>query len=227
MMRERVIKAAATGEAVGVVGVGRWLATGQRAAMLADLTAEAEVRAAAVLADARSAAASILADAESQADAVHRRAYREGYSEGHAEGSEAGHAQAMAEVTPLAELLRAATDHAEAVRLALLDGVEEQAVALAMAAARRVVGAAAESYAGLAASAVRQGLRSAPGRVVRVLVNPADVESVSVSLLRDGTQTPVQADDAVSVGGCVISVEGGTVDLTLEAQIESVVRAVA
>lgn len=220
-MATRLLKGVTTGAVTGADEVSRYLSPTQRAMLVTQLSGDAEARADGLLADARGAAAAILADAEAEAEAIRAQARAEGFAAGH----DAGHAAAWAAVEASTALLRQAVEGAAATRKALLEGVEEQAVALALTAARRVVGAAAEGYAGLAAEVVRRGVRAAGGRVLRVRVNPADAEPVTAELLASGTDVPVQPDTAVETGGCVLDLDGGTVDLRLDAQMESIERA--
>jgi flagellar assembly protein FliH len=217
----RVMKGATLGPAVGADIVSRYLTAAGREALIAELSGEAEARAAALIADARAAAAAILADAEADAATVRARAHAEGYAAGHA----AGEAAARAEMEQAAAMLRQAAEAAEEIRAALLAGTEEQAIALALEAARRVVGAAADGYASLAAEVVRRGIRGVGGRVLRLRVNPRDVDVVTAEVLAGGDDVPVQADAAVEIGGCIVDVEDGTVDLRLGVQLERITRA--
>ena len=217
----RVLKGVEAGEAVGADALGRYLAPGQRAALVLQLSRDVETRADALLAEARRTAAAILAEAEARAGQIRAQAQAEGFAAGHA----AGAAGARAEMEETAAVLSTAVAGAGALRDALLEGVEQQAVELALTAARRVVGLVAETHAGLAARIVREGLRAAPGRVLRLHVHPHDVESVTAEVVAQGDDIPVQADVTVAIGGCVIDVEGSTVDLRLDTQLDTIVQA--
>lgn len=98
-------------------------------------------------------------------------------------------------------------------------------MALALAVARRVVGAAAEQHTDLAASLVDGALRSAGNRVLRVHTHPDDVDAVIAALLEAGRDVPVQGSAIVEAGGCMIDVQHGTVDLRLAVQLDSIERA--
>lgn len=225
----RLLKGVATGAAVGPDELGRYLSPEQRHYLLARLSADAAAQAAAVVDAARAQAAAILADAEAAAEAVREQARAEGYAAGYAQGHAEGRARAEAELAQAAALVRRAAEAAEAIRLALLMEAEEQAVALALAAARRVVGAAAERHAELAAAVVREGVRSTTGRLLRVRVHPDDVEVVTATLKDAAPDAAglVVPDGAVEAGGCIIDVEGGRVDLRLSVQLEAVERLLA
>ncbi len=222
----RLLKGVTTGTAVGPDELGRYLSPEQRRHLLARLSADAEANAAAVLTAARAQAAVILADAEATAEAVREQARAEGYAAGYAQGHAEGRIHAEAELARAVALVHRAAEAAEAIRLALLMEAEGQAVALAMAAARRVVGAAAERHAELAAAVVREGVRSTTGRLLRVRVHPDDVEAVTAALeeTAPGAGAPVVPDGAVEAGGCIIDVEGGCVDLRLSVQLDAVER---
>lgn len=217
----KLLKGVGAGTAMGADELGRYLSPDQRAALVAQLSGDVEARAAALVADARAAAAAILEEAEAQAEAVRARAHADGFAAGHA----AGHAGAVAELAAAATLLRRAAEASEAVRTALLAGIEAQTVALALAVARKVVDAAAEHHAPLAARLVRRGMRAAGGRVLRLRVNPADAEPVTAEVLALGTEVPVLGDSTIEAGGCVIDLDGGTVDLRLGVQLDRIERA--
>lgn len=223
-MRNRLLKGLATGAAVGADELGRYLSPEQRHRLLARLSADAATQAAEVVAAARTQAAAILADAEAAAEAVRAQARAEGYADGYAQGHTEGRARAEAELARAAELVRHAAEAAETIRLVLLLEAEKQAVALAVAAARRVVGAAAEHHAELAAAVVREGLHGTTGRLLRVRVHPDDAAAVTVALEESGAAVPVVPDGAIEAGGCIIDVEGGCVDLRLSVQLEAVER---
>ena len=221
----RLLKGTVTGAAVAMTDLNRTLPAGRTEALEAEVRAEAELRAASLIQDVRQAAAAIIAEAEGEADAIRNQARAEGQALGYTEGQQNGEQSALAALQPLADSLRAAVDNGTAIRAALLAGVADQAVALALDAARRVVGEAARSHAGLAADVVRDGLRGAVGRVLRVRVHPEDVEPVSAALQQDAREIRVLPDDSIEIGGCIINVEGGVIDLRLETQLDSLARA--
>lgn len=217
-----LLKGVIAGEAIGADEMGRYLAPEQRALLLARLTDEVTGRTAAIVEEARTTAASLLREAEAEAEAIRTRAQEEGFAAGHTAGYAAGEAAGLAAAEPLAALLTEAVTGADAARRLILEGMEEEVLGLALQAAERVVGAAAESHRDLAARTVREGLRAAPGRVLRVRVNPADLESVSTSLVAVDDTLAIHPDGTVEIGGCIIHVEGGTVDLRLSTQMQSV-----
>ena len=166
----------------------------------------------------------LLRDAESSAGAIRAEARAEGYAAGKSAGYAEGRAAAVAEHEQLTALLHAAASGADAIRAAALSDVERQAVDLALAAATKIVGVVAQSHGGLAAEIVRAGIRGAPGRVLRVRVHPRDVEPVTAVLLTLSRAVPVEADTLITAGGAIIDIEGGIIDLTLGAQLDSISR---
>jgi len=223
LVAKRLIKGVVAGSAVGVEGLGRYLSEEQQRAVVEQLSAEAARRGEALIADAHAVAAAIVAEAETQAAARHAQAYAEGF----AAGMEAGHAEGQAQLAPPAALLRRAADAAAELRGVLLEGLEEQAVAFALAVARRVVGAAAETQATLAADLVAAAIHGAASRVLRVHVHPDDAEPVRVALLALGEAIDVRADNVIEVGGCILDLEGGSVDLRLGVQLDVIEGAFA
>lgn len=212
----RLLKGAIDGAMIGADEVGRYLTPNQRQILVAGLSRDVEERVAALLADASAAAGSIIGDAESLTEDARRDGHARGYAAGQAEG----HAAAMAELTAAVDLVRAVVADAESLRTQLFADIEPQAVELALAAARRIVGSAADSHAALATEMVQRGIRSAGGRVIRIRVNPDDVGAVSAAVSTHHT-APITADSAIGVGGCVIDVEGGVMDLRLDVQLDS------
>ncbi|MBI2761785.1 MAG: hypothetical protein HYX51_10215 [Chloroflexi bacterium] len=216
----RLLKGIPAGASIGADDIGRWLSPDQRMTMVARLAGDVEARGAALISESRATAAAILAEAEASAGAVQGQAHAAGYQAGY----EAGMAAAEAEMEQLLTMLRRAAEGAEAVRTAMLAGVEEQAVDLALAAARRVVGEVAETHTRLAADIVRAGLRTAGSKVVRVRIHPDDAEPVTAALLSIGSEVPIHTDSAIEAGGCLIDVEGGAIDLRLGVQMDSIER---
>lgn len=217
----RLVRAARVGDAIGADDLGRYLTPEQRALLVGLLVDDARAQADAIVAAAEERARAIVAEAQVQAEAIRRQAYAEGHAEGYAAGEAAGR-QAM---EPYAAVIQAASEEAQAIRAALLENVEQQVVTLALAIARKVVGEAVESQRGLAADLVRRTLRGAGPKVLRISVNPADVESVRAAVHDLGYNAPVAGNAAIAVGGCIIDVEQGMVDLRLDVQLATIERA--
>ena len=218
---QRLVRDVGVGEAIGADGLGRYLSPDQRALLVGLLSDDVQAQADDMVARARERAAALIADAEARVDAIRTQAYAEGFVQGQAEGQ----AEALAAMQPYVDLVETACAEGQLLRGALLDGAEQQTVALALAVARRVVGAAADQFAGLAAEIVRGALRSAGTKVLRIQAHPDDTTAIEAALLDLGRDVPVQGNAAVAVGGCIIDVENGRVDLRLDVQLASIERA--
>jgi flagellar assembly protein FliH len=218
---QRLVRDVRLGEAVGADGVGRYLSPEQRALLIGLLSDDAQEQASGVVADADTRAATIVAEAQAQAEAIRLAARADGYAVGRTEGE----ADARTAMEPYVALLQAASEEGNVLRAALIATAEQQTVALAIGVARRIVGAAVEAQAGLAAELVRGALRSAGAKVLRIQAHEDDIASIQATLLDVGRAIPVQASGAIAVGGCVIDVENGRVDLRLDVQLDSIERA--
>lgn len=216
-----LLKGIATGVAVGADEISHHMSSSKREWLIEQLSAEAGLRASALLDEARAAAAAILAEAESMAASVRAQAHAEGF----ALGQQAGFAEGLTALDGAATIVRRAAEEAEAMRSALLDGVEAQVLELAMLAARQVAGAAAEQHTELAASIVRDGLRATGTRILRVRVNPEDASAVTEIIRADDPSITITPDAAIEAGGCIIDTAGGTVDLRLTTRMARVDQA--
>jgi len=218
---QRLVRDVGVGEAVGADGLGRYLSSEQQALLIGLLSDDVQAQADGIVARAQREAAALIAAAEASVETIKAAAFDEGFARGQSEGYDA----ALAAMQPYADLVQAASEEGQALRAALLDGVEQQTVALALAVARRVVGTVADEHAGLAAEIVRGALRSAGARVLRVQANSADLSAIEAALHDAGRDLPVQSNAAVPVGGCIIDVEHGQIDLRLDVQLASIERA--
>jgi flagellar assembly protein FliH len=216
-----LLKGIAAGVAVGADEMSRHIPLSKREWVIEQLSAEAELRASALIEEARTVAAAILAEAERTAAQVRAQSHAEGF----ATGQEAGFAEGLTALDGVAAMVRRAAEEAEAMRAVLLDGIEAQVLELAMLAATRVVGAAAEQHAELAASIVLEGLRSTGTRVLRVRVHPDDAEAVTEVVRADDPAIILSPDTTIEAGGCIIDTAGGTVDLRLSTRMVRVEQA--
>jgi flagellar biosynthesis/type III secretory pathway protein FliH len=199
-------------------------ASGQRSAVN-DAPAE-DASSLAALEETSTLAAGLLRDAEGEAVAIRQRAYIEGRAEGEADGRAAARADLLIEL----QTLQAVGLEVAAVRESILRGSEAELVELTAEAARAVVGEAVARDPALVTTSVRRALDRAAGRnVLRVRVNPADASIVSAYLdhtpaTANGTWD-VSPDGAITVGGCVIDIDGGEIDARLDVQLDVVINA--
>ncbi len=167
------------------------------------------------LADPAPAAAAVAA--ADDLDALRRRAESEGRRTGHDAGYEAGHRagleQAAAERQRLHTLLMALAHGVAENEQQLADDVLD----LALAFARRLLGAALEVRRELVIPAVRDALLqlSESARPARVLLNPEDIELVRRFVEETGTGAcALVPDAAIERGGCRIENAHCSVDAT-------------
>lgn len=200
-------------------------ASGQRGAVEDTPAAEPSALAAA-LAEGSALADAMLRDAEAEAVAIRQRAYIEGRAAGEREGRAAARADVLAELTTLQTIaLQAAT-----LRESILLGSEAELVELTAEAARSVIGEAVTRDPELVTASVRRALDRATGvNVLRVRVNPSDATIVSAHLAQTATAATeaweVSPDGTITVGGCVIDIEGGEIDARLDVQLDVVISA--
>ncbi len=183
-------------------------------ATIAEVLQAAQDRAMAILSAAEQEAATLMAQANASANASRQAAYQDGFDSGYEEGL----ARAAAEVASRLDLVRAATADGMAIRdqvAAQALGVLAESVSLAT---RRIVG---EWYDANPASTVeicREALRAASGQeILTIRVNPAVSDHVSASL--GSSAKYVLPDDGVAIGGCILDLQSGTLDATLDSRL--------
>jgi flagellar assembly protein FliH len=154
---------------------------------------------------------------------------------GHREGRLQGHAEALAESRERLQRLVAALETAAARIGALEEEVRSQGaetvVRLALAVARRILGAEASQEPAVVLRAAQTALHLLPesGEVV-VRVHPdqhAILQAHRGELLeaREGvTSLRFQADTAIEPGGCLVEAPGSLADATIAAQLEEAGR---
>lgn len=167
--------------------------------------------------------ARILADATAEADRIHELAHSEGYAQGLAQGREDG----LAEARSAAYALHEALIEAHALRDRIVSETERDAVALALALAAKILAGALEVQPERVLDTVRGALRRvADRRRVTVLVDPADLQSVSSAIAELESQVggierfEVQADRRVGRGGAIVRTVESEVDATVQTQLE-------
>ncbi len=174
--------------------------------------------------------ARILADASAEAERIREVARAQGYADGLALGREDGHA----EVAAAAEALTAALADAATLRERLAVETEQDAVALALTLAAKVLAGALHVQPERVLDAVRGALRRvAERRHITVLVDPDDLELVSAAIGELQNQAggiehcDVQADRRVGRGGAIVRTIECEVDATVQTQLERAREVVA
>jgi flagellar assembly protein FliH len=177
----------------------------------ADFIAEAERRAAEIVTAAEVQAAGILDSANREAGGVREAAYQEGLI--------AGDANVKIEFEQYMELARAAAREGKAIHD---DVVAESSLTIVRAVSLAVQRLVAEHYADNPEKTVAvcaEALRAAVSQtVIRIRVNETAMPAVRTSLSRD--DIPVAVDNSITIGGCVVDLEQGTIDATLESRLQ-------
>jgi flagellar assembly protein FliH len=137
----------------------------------------------------------------------------------------------QARVTELLDRLTASIELLASERAKILGGAEEQLVALAAAIARRVISRELTVDPTLLAELAAEGIETLGAKeriVVRLgeLDDEASFEAIRNRLAGRAPQCQVVHDATLARGGCVVQTEHGTVDESLEARLESVVKAI-
>ena len=185
------------------------------------ILSEAKDEAVAIVADAQAQARKLAADAEASRDAVTREAYAEGLRRGH----EAATQLVAEETAGLLAVLRQAAGSASQVRETLIGGSERQLVTLALEVASRILGERARVDHDLVLQMARRAVqRVSRQNAVHIRVNPEESERVAAMLyeLPEGAGWPVESDEAVNLGGCIIDTRTGFIDARLDTQLDQV-----
>ncbi len=171
----------------------------------------------------RGTPARILADATAEAERVRELAHAEGHAEGLAQGREDG----LAEARSAASALQQALAEALALREQLAAETEADAVALALALAAKILAGTLAVAPERVLDTVRGALRRVTDRRrVTVLVDPADLETVSAGLAEVQAQVggiehcDIQADRRVGRGGAIVCTLESEVDASIDTQLE-------
>ena len=171
----------------------------------------------------RDAAARELAQARIEAEQIRARAHAEGLAAGRAEGLEQGRLEAVSAAEALHEAIRGVGE----VRDGLAESLERDAIDLALALSGKIVLATLQLRPELVVEVVQGALRRVAGqRTISIVVNPADLETVSRALGDLQGQSAavehwdLQPDARVPAGGAVVRTAEGEVDATIQTQLE-------
>lgn len=186
--------------------------------------AEAQRRAERIVAEAEARAEAILAEAEQAAVEAQIQAQQQGLSQGRAEGLRQGEAKAQRENAEAAKRLLALAAAAEAESERIYTEAEPHLVDLALAIARRIVGAELASHPTLVAEVVARAIDEARGAGHHsIRLNPDDARLISSFLPQaaidaGGREWEIVPDSSLSVGDCVIETAFGSVDARIQTQ---------
>lgn len=191
------------------------LASGEEAAMTPE---EAEM-------DLDALREAVLEEARGEAE----RKVSEAYAEGRQRGFEAGHREFMESVGGCAEALREAAAAMTGAREVFLDSLEPEVVELATLIARRILTCELSTQEDLVQHTVRKALSVLADRQrLLIRLNPEDVDAIKrheVMLLEEFAgieQLEVEANEAISPGGCEVRSETMEVNARLDVLLAEV-----
>lgn len=167
--------------------------------------------------------ARMLAAATAEAEQIRELARSEGHAEGLAAGREDSRAEMAAAVAALAEALAGVQE----MRIETATAVEHDAIELGLALAAKILAGALQARPELVVEVVQGALRrSSDRRRITVVINPADLESVTSALgelesRASGLEScDLQADPRVARGGAIVRTAEGEVDAGVDTQLE-------
>ncbi len=164
------------------------------------------------------------AEAPAPFAAVEREAYAKGYDAGEQAGLHTGGQRADAMVPRLAQ----AIEELAAVRAQMIRQTERQMVELALAVARRIIHREVSLDRDLLIAMARVALdRLGESAQITVRLHPEDFEATSADRISRvmGTCVTVLEDPRLERGACMVESDLGTLDISVDAQIEEVARA--
>ena len=155
----------------------------------------------------RKRAHEILEEAKLVREEERKRGYEEGHEEGLAEWSQ--------------KILEAGSAYEK-----ILKDAEPQMIQMIMNIAEKVIGRAVEQ--GAILDVIRKAVSEATGKKITVRVHPSDLvfvkkrEKEMMNIVDQNESLTFREDESVSVGGCIVETELGTVDARLELQLTAI-----
>ncbi len=171
---------------------------------------------------------------EGAADAGREKGHAEGVARGLEEGREQGKAAAQADhaahLGALTQGWNAALDAFQAEREAILSDARHDVLALAVALAEKVTRRLVELDGEIVRAQLERVLALAiePTRLV-VRVHTEDVELAEAAMpelvqrFTSSPHTAVEADDTLTRGSCVVRTDRGTIDASIDTQLDEIV----
>jgi len=179
--------------------------------------------------EAQSRAREIIARAEAEADRIRNEARQQGFAEGHV----AGRSELRAAAEPIVDALSNSIDELRRLQVDVADGVEREAVVLAMEVAEKVVSGTIAVEPERVLDVIRGALRAIVERErVVLMVNPEDLAIVREGLdelagsLGGMEHVEVQEERRVKRGGAVVRTTVGEVDARVQTKLERAREAV-
>lgn len=157
---------------------------------------------------------------------IQKQAYDEGFARGRSDGLTDGKAELQARTAVLEKLLNSLAEPLEE----LDDRIEQELVALALAAARVIVRRELKTDPAQVVAAVREALSALPAaaRNVRVQLHPEDAALVRqvLNLSQEERAWQIVEDPLLARGGCKVLTDTSQVDATLDARLTAIMTAV-
>lgn len=151
------------------------------------------------------------------------RGFSDGEESGFARGEATGRERAAAELAPLLTGLKGILAELEGLRERILREAEEEIVRFALEIARKVVGREARAGTEVVGAIVGRVLgRLEHAERITLRLNPEDLERLTrsqaelVAAWTQGGRVRLEADPAVTAGGCLAVSDGGEIDARLE-----------
>ncbi|MBF0104878.1 MAG: hypothetical protein HQM16_06080 [Deltaproteobacteria bacterium] len=160
----------------------------------------------------RSKARSLLLQVEQKIQASREKGFLQGREEGYAKMTE--------------ELTRIQRDNQE-----VLNQIEREGVSLVYEIAQKIIGESIQTSADALVGMIRQALLSSMGKELTVYVNPVDLERIKdqesklISVLQAVQTLHIKASENIKPGGCIVDSELGSIDASLDLQMEAIKRA--
>jgi flagellar assembly protein FliH len=159
-----------------------------------------------------------------QIEAIEREAFARGYQEGERAGFEAGGQVANQTI----ERLTQAIEEISTARMQMIRQTERQMVELALAIARRIIHREVSLDRDLLVAMARVALdRLGETNKITIHLHPDEYDITQAGRISTlmGTSVMILADPRLDRGACLVESELGTLDVSVDAQIEEVARA--
>ncbi len=192
----------------------------------------------------------LLAAARAEADGIRKAAQQQGKQLGLTEGLKAGRQQGLAQgvtqgkqqalaehkakLTQLAETLTRSLAEIDGVAIRIEEAARVELLDLSLAVARRVCKSLGQFEPAVLQENVREAIRTVVSKhAIRISIHPSQRDLLDELLPElklawpQLQQVEVTSDESVSPGGCVVRTNSGSVDATIDGQLERIVDQLA
>lgn len=161
-----------------------------------------------------------------QMERIQKQAHDEGFAQGRREGLAAARAEMEVRIRELDGMLKLLAEPLQA----LDDSIEQELVALAMAAAKLIVRRELKTDPAQVLAAVREAMGALPAasRNVRLHLHPEDAALVrdTLKVSEDEQTWRIVEDPVVARGGCKVVTDTSLIDASIEARLLAIIAAV-